>query len=352
MERKIKQNEINLNDWKRNFQILKKFYRQENLDRLLIFIGLFITASAVGLSLIEPNLSLFDALWWSVVTLATVGYGDIAPSTFGGRLIAVINMFVGIGLLATFSAKIAALLVGNIMKEYLGMGSYTLENHTIVCGWNSRSQVILNEFYLDPNTPENMVVLIADIEKKPIDYMDFFFIKGEVSDETLNRANLAKAKTVIILGDDNLNETTRDAKVILSTLTIESINPDAYTIVELVDKAYIKTCKRANANEIIVTSDLSSMLISQAALNHGITKVIYDLLSSEDGNQLYKIPIPASKIGVSFMEVFIYMKQTYQSILLAIQKGIEGEVISNPPGDYLLEKGDFLIVVSTEKPVF
>ncbi|OCQ92597.1 cag pathogenicity island protein Cag26 [Oscillatoriales cyanobacterium USR001] len=346
----------NLNDriltWQKKIKKYKRFFRQENLDRLLIFIALFILASGIGLSFFETDLSLLDAMWWSVVTLATVGYGDITPSTFGGRLIAIINMFVGIGLLATFSAKIAALLVGNIMKEYLGMGSYTLENHIIVCGWNSRAAVIMNEFHLDPNTEESLIVLIADIEKKPIDHMDFFFIRGQVSDETLSRANLAKAKTVILMGDDSLDAPTRDAKVILSTLTVESINPETYTIVELVDKAYIRTCQRANANEIIVASELSSMLISQAALNHGITKVIYDLLSSEDGNQLYKISVPASKIGVSFMEVFIYMKQTYQSILLAVQKGIEGEVISNPPSDYLLESGDFLIVVSTSKPVF
>jgi len=48
------------------------------------------------------------------------------------------------------------------------------------------------------------------------------------------------------------------------------------TIVELVDIA--QTCKRAKADEIIVSNELSSMLISQAALNHGITKVIFDIL--------------------------------------------------------------------------
>jgi len=172
-----------------------------------------------------------------------------------------------------------------------------------------------------------------------------------VSDETLNRANLAKAKIVIILGGDSVDYTARDGKVILSTLTVESINPNVYTIVELVDEAYVQTCKRAKADEIIVSSELSSILISQAALNPGISKVVSDLLSSQDGgNQLYKVPIPKSKVGLPFIDVFIYMKQAYQSIAVAVQKGSEGEVISNPAEDYQLENNDYLLVIAQENP--
>jgi len=51
---------------------IKRFLQQENLDRLIVFILIFIVASAVGLSSLEPRLSFVDALWWSIVTLATV----------------------------------------------------------------------------------------------------------------------------------------------------------------------------------------------------------------------------------------------------------------------------------------
>lgn len=328
-----------------------RFLQRENLDRLLMIIGILIGVSSIGLSWVEPQFSLVDALWWSIVTLATVGYGDITPVTLSGRLIAIIDMIVGIGVLATFSATLASILVERKMREDLGMSSYKFEEHIILCEWNYSSRVILKELRLDPQVQEMPIVLIANLERKPIDDENLFFIRGSVSDETLSRANLAKAKTVIILGDDSLDYTARDAKVILSTLTVESINPQAYTIVELVDEAYVQTCKRANADEIIVSRELSSMLISQATLNHGITKVVSNLLSSQDrGNQLYKIPIPQSKIGLPFIDVFIQMKQVYQSVVLAVQKGSDGEVISNPATDYQLENNDYLLVISPSEP--
>ncbi len=328
-----------------------RFLQRENLDRLLLIIGILIGVSSIGLSWVEPQFSLVDALWWSIVTLATVGYGDITPVTLRGRLIGIIDMVVGIGILATFSATLASILLERKIREELGMSSYKFEEHIILCEWNYSSRIILKELRLDPQVQEMPIVLIANLERKPTDDENLFFIRGSVSDETLNRANLAKAKTVIILGDDSLDYTARDAKVILSTLTVESINPKAYTIVELVDEAYVQTCKRANADEIIVSRELSSMLISQATLNHGITKVVSNLLSSQDrGNQLYKIPIPQSKIGLPFIDVFIQMKQVYQSVVLAVQKGSDGEVISNPAADYQLENNDYLLVISPSEP--
>jgi voltage-gated potassium channel len=330
---------------------LWRFLQRENLDRLLFIIGILIAVSSIGLSWVEPELSLVDALWWNIVTLATVGYGDIAPVTLVGRLIAVVDMIFGIGVLAAFSATIASILIERKIREDLGMSSYNFKDHIILCEWNYRSRFILKELRLDSQSKEIPIVLIANIERKPIDDENLFFIRGQVSDETLERANLVKAKTVIILGDDSLDYTARDAKVILSTLTVESLNSNAYTIVELVNEAYVQTCKRAKADEIIVSSELSSMLISQATLNHGITKVISELLTSQDGsNQLYKIPVPKSQVGLPFMEVFIQMKQVYQSIVLAVQKGSEGEVISNPPSDYQLENNDYLLVIAHEKP--
>jgi voltage-gated potassium channel len=329
---------------------LRNLLAQENLDRILIVLCILITTSAITISICEPNLSLLEGFWWSIVTITTVGYGDMIPITFLGRFVAAVNMFFGIGILATLSAIIASVLVDKKFMEKLGTNSYQFEDHIIICEWNYRAKEILNELRLDVRIQKAPIILIADIERKPVEDKNLFFVQGNVTDDTLKRSNLAKANTVIILGDDNLEYTARDAKVILSTLTVETINPDAYTIVELLDQSYISTCTKANADEIIVSNKLSSMLISQAALNHGITKVVSDLLSSQDGNQLYKIPMLKSCIGSPFLELFVYLKQTYQCILIAVQKGNKGEVISNPPGNYQLTEKDYLIVIAENQP--
>jgi voltage-gated potassium channel len=79
--------------------------------------GLTWVSSAVAFALAEgvgPQgriSSFFDALWWSLVTLATVGYGDIYPVTAAGRIIAGVTMLVGIAVFATVTAKVAQLLV-------------------------------------------------------------------------------------------------------------------------------------------------------------------------------------------------------------------------------------------------
>lgn len=283
--------------------------------------------------------------------MTTVGYGDIAPATVGGRIIAVINMVIGIGVLAGLSATLASILVTRKLKEELGMSHFQFEHHIIIAEWNKRTTGILEELRSEDATANTPIVLIADIERKPIDDDNLFFVRGNVTDETLEKANLAKARTMIILGNDQLDNRTRDAIVVLSTLTVESINPNVYTIVELVDQSNAITCKRANANEIIIGIEISSRLISQAALNHGISEVISDLLTAQTGNRLYKIPLPHTESGKSFVDVMVYMKQAHQSIIVGVQKGVEGKVIPNPAVDYVFEPGDYVIVISNKNPL-
>jgi len=259
-------------------------------------------------------------------------------------------MFFGVGLVGFFGATIAGTMVARKMNAERGMNSYNFKNHIILCEWNHRAWVIFNEFRKDPQTEHAPIVVIANLEYKPVNDENLFFIQGSVTDETLQRANLAKARTAVILGDDKLDPMTRDDKVVLTTLTVEALNPAVYTIVELVDEANIRHCERANADEIIVTSELNSSLIARTALNHGISRVVSELVRTGHGNDLYKVGVPESVVGRPFIDVFTEFKQQHQCIILAVQKA--GKVVSNPPNDLTLESGDYLMLVAPEKPKF
>lgn len=282
--------------------------------------------------------------------MTTVGYGDISPVSDGGRIIGTIVMIMGIGILGVFTATIASVFVERKLKEDRGMGSYTFTNHIILCEWTPRTREILAELRNDDRCAITPIILIADMEVKPVDDENLYFIQGDVNEENLKRANVEKASTVVIMSDDNIDESARDAKTVLTTLTVECMNESAYTIVELLDEKNVRHCRRAKADEIIVGSEFSTKLISRAALEHGISKVISELLSSKYGNDLYKIPVPNDLAGKKFIDIFTEMKRTRQSIVLAVQRKGDAEVISNPAIDYVVNQDDALIIIATNRP--
>lgn len=325
------------------------FLKREKLYRLLLILLVLILLSSGALALIE-KISLFNALWLSIVTLTTVGYGDITPHTIAGKFIGVLTMLFGIGILGMFTASIASVFVDKKLKEDRGMRSYDFNNHIIICTWNHNTYNIIQELRSDARVADASIVLLADLQSKPLDDANLYFIKGKVNEENLKRANIEQAQTVIILGEDEIEATARDAQVVLATLAVEALNPNVYSIVELQDEANEQHCQRANADEIIVGSEFSCRLISRAALDHGISKIISELLSSRHGDEIYKIPVPKLLNGKKFIDVFSYMKQENNSIVLGIQKGLNNEVISNPNGDLIMENNDYLIVIAKNKP--
>lgn len=98
---------------------------------------------------------------------------------------------------------------------------------------------------------------------------------------------------------------------------------------ELVNEAYISTCQRTYIDKIIVGSQFSSHLISNATLHHGMSKVVSERLSYEFGSWLHKIPVPLGQVGKIFLDLVLHIKQQYERI--AIPQGKEGRVSSNTP---------------------
>jgi voltage-gated potassium channel len=332
------------------FRRLWKFIKRERLDRLLVLLFAIIGVSTVSINLVEPEISPLNGLWWSFVTLTTVGYGDITPRSLGGRIIAMIVMLFGIGLLGLFSATIASALVQHKLREEHGLTGSKFRDHIILCEWNHRAAAILRDLRTDPKTAQTPIVLIADLPAKPVDDDNLHFVTGHVTDETFRRANLLDAQTVLILGDDRLEPTARDAKVVLACLTVENINRDAYTIVELVSDTNMRHCLRAGANEIIVDDDVTSGMIVRAALDHGITKVISGWLSADHGDELYKINVPKELMRKPFGEILGPMKTQFGCLVIGVEHNANGQIVSNPPADSILEPGDQLVVVANKRP--
>lgn len=339
---------------------VKRFWRlsrQQSLDRLVIIVVLLIFLSAIAQTAFERNsgtdeyLTFYDWLWWSVVTLSTVGYGDVAPETASGRAIATMLILLGTGTLSVFTAAIASIFVQDSLNAQRGMTDYDFRNHIILCEWNYRAREIVSELRADPRTQRVPIVLIADIDAKPLDDDNLYFVKGKVNDETLRRAGIEWAGTAIIVGDDSLNATARDAQVVLATLTVETLRPEAYTVVELIDETNVVHCQRANADEVIVGSEFSTRLLARAVLDRGISKVVSEMLSfrgCQSGSQMRLEPVPAHYVGKTFFEVFVEQKRLHDRIILAIKES-DSDVFLNPSADFLLKANSFFIVVSGER---
>lgn len=79
------------------------------IDRIFVIVVVLLFLSAIPMYWIEPSFETFeDALWWTVVTTTTVGYGDLYPETTAGRIIGAVLMFLGIGLLAVVTGSLAS----------------------------------------------------------------------------------------------------------------------------------------------------------------------------------------------------------------------------------------------------
>ena len=259
-------------------------------------------------------------------------------------------MFFGIGVLGLFTATIAGVFVEKRLRKERGMGSYDLEGHIILCEWNDRTKEILKDLRADARAARAPIVLVADIDAKPVVDEHLYFVRGDLNEENLKRAGIEKAATVVIVGDRSLDHGAQDAKAVLSVLTIESLNPDVYSIVELASEENVRHCERAHADEIIVGAEFISRVISTATLDHGISTVLRELLSAQIGQDIITVPVPEGLAGRPFFDVFCDLKREHGMIALAILRHAAADVVTNPESDTVVDQDDRLVVVSARDP--
>ena len=329
--------------------------RHEILKVTFLFFAL-IVLGAVGFKHFEgaanPELTWGDSIWWSIVTMSTVGYGDYFPTTFYGRyLVAMPVMIIGIGILGYLLSVMATALIESRSKELKGMTDLHVESHVLVVHFQSegRNLEIVRELREDSKTKDLDLVLIDEhLEELPHEFqkLGVRFVRGNPAKESiLRRACVDRARYAIVLASD-LSNLSADDHTLAAALTIESINPEIFTVAECLDPERVELMRRSGCNSVICVAGLASSFLVQEVSDPGTQAVVSELMSNTFGQQVYITPVEQMK-NWDFPELQLHLSQQGY-LVLGVQRG--DKPLLNPGRAYKVEAGDQVICMGTHRP--
>lgn len=330
---------------------LMKSIRRSNVVVLSAATVLVVVLGTLGGYLAESPVNtqfknLGDSLWWTLVTMSTVGYGDKVPITVWGRVIATICMVAGPILMVSVVGSIGVHLYDRWMKGVKGMAQVKSNAHVIICGWNWKAEDIINELNMSELRELPIAIIDDSIDTRPVDNPRISFVKGNASElRVLSRANIGAAKFAIVLAENNTPAA--DQKTVLTVLAIQKSNPSIVACAELNDANNEEHLREAGCRIIINASTLSSRLLAMSLQNPVVNTIVKELVS-QGGNEVYRIVVPPKYVGRSFSGAMAEVKETHGVIAVGIER--EGKVMLNPPGSEVLTEGDILLVLSEEPP--
>jgi voltage-gated potassium channel len=300
----------------------------------------------------QPDLKWIDAIWWSIVTMTTVGYGDLNVMTLNGRVfIGFPTMLLGVSILGYLLSYVASTILESKLKEIKGMKTLNFSKHIIISRFNSLGKflTLVQEIKKDISTKNLKIVLIDNsLDELPgeLQEMGIFFVKGDPSRESiLLKANFESASSIIIPADDN-DLINSDHKNLAVALTIERLCPEIYTVVECVNPENEVFLQRADVDSIISMSSLTNQMMIQELQDPGIHTIISELTSNRYGKQLYIVDVDKE-----IFEKFGKIKKHYESlgnVVLGIRR--RDENFLGPKDKFKLLKNDKVIIIGSERP--
>ncbi len=350
------------------FAIVLRTLEENGLLFAFAFSVLVVTTMLGGVSvyLVEGRLnpeinSVLDGVWWSLVTITTVGFGDITPVTLLGRIVGAVMMIAGMFTLALFAGIVGSSLVAgmlSIREEQFRMSGYV--NHVVLCGYDQSTQMLLEALTQELDLTQTRVVIFDDHERPRDLPPDFLWVQGDPTKESeLDKVRLTHASAVIVSGARDTSPQIADARTILTVFTIRSFleRQEAsmrhrrfplYVVAEILDSENVDHAKTAGADEVIETRRIGSSMIARAVGYHGTATTMSRVLVSGFHN-VYIGQIPdAPEDPVVFGELLVRMRLSERGGLIIGLRTPAGQEILNPPKTHMVEPGTLLIYLAEE----
>ncbi len=297
----------------------------------------------------NPNIStFFDAVYWSVITISTVGYGDISPVTTEGRIATLFLVIGGLAVIAFFTSIVTTALSARLvaLKEEKVIGeANALKEFIIICGYGRMGQVLADEFI---KIKQKFIVIDKEDEMfTHAQYQNILSIKGDATNSAfLANIGINKGASSIIALTDN------DAVNLSIILTARSLNPNINIIARANDLKVKKKLLLAGAHEVVSANEISALVAAEYVGQPIAFDAIDDILLNNEGAVMDEVEIIEKSNYIGYKLENINFTDFNLTLIGIVNSKIKKEFKFNPKRDqYIINEKDILIVIGHKESV-
>lgn len=313
------------------------------IDRRIVQIALLLLVvvafGTLGYMLVE-RFSAFDSLYMTIITIASVGFGEIPRElTTAGRVFTMVLIVVGVGSLAYGLSAITALVVeGNILnvweKRRMEARIEKLTDHIVLCGGGQTGRHIAEEM-LKTRTPF-VIIERNEAEVPAIRKLGegVLYILGDATHHEVLRKARVQAARGLIAGMP------ADKDNVFTLLSARELNPTMRTVSRLVADESRPTLVRAGADAIVSVPTIGALRLASVMLRPVVVSVLDAMLRDPGDVRVEEMPVGPRIAGQALAELKLH--ERVGVIVFAVRRA-DGHHVFNPASDYQVDAGDFLI---------
>ncbi len=306
-----------------------------------ILVGVLL-AGALGYMLIE-DWNFMDSLYMTIITVFTVGYGEVAPLSTAGRIFTSFLIVFGVASAFTLAASMAEELLyrERVVEEALRRRVHRLREHFIICGFGRTGEIVAETF-------RRRKVPFVVVEQEPrriprLVQLRYPFVEGDATDpEVLLKAGIRRARGVVTVLDT-------DAENLYVLLNVQEFNTDCPVVARVHSRAARIRLLRAGALKVANPYEQAGTYLAQAVLQPALVE-LFEILAGPETLDLsveaLRVPAESPLTGKTLAEADLGRK--WNVIIVAIRKRGE-RLVFNPRGETRLEEGDLLFAMGHQE---
>ena len=314
--------------------------------RLSLTIAMFVFATSwLAMWLVEPAANEITSpqnyWWWFLVTSATVGYGDFFPTSGAGHVVGAYVIIGGIVALTILFTELATSIQNAKGKRMKGILDLDVSGHIVILGYTpGRTERIVAELGVEGRV-ELVLCGWDEVAEHPMPEQDAVrFVRGDLTAvDVLTRACVVRAATVVIDGRND-NETLTIA------VAVDHLNPQVHMVAALREMSRCEHLRYVNPTVQCVQWHMPKLL-TEEALDPGITQVYTELMSSAGSGNTYSARLPGSFPARTFGECQMRFGQHFGATLIAVRQG--DALLVSPPWETPIEAGAVLYYVADQR---